>query len=54
MIPPDEDHDAETDIVVPRIYDIDDAKAWLETNLNKAVCNVNNMAMRGGAGEPEE
>ena len=54
LIPPDEDHDAETDIVVPRIYDIDDAKAWLETNLNKAVCNVNNMAMRGGAGEPEE
>lgn len=53
LIPPDEDHNVETDIVVPRIYDIEEAKRWLEQNLNAAVCNVNNHAQGGGSGEPD-
>lgn len=53
LIPPDEDYNSEADIVVPRIYDIEDAKRWLENNLNNAVNNVNNIAQGGGSGEPD-
>lgn len=35
-IPPDEDFDSSTDIVLPRIYDMDEAKYWLEHKFAKS------------------
>ena len=47
-IPQDEDYNSEADIVIPRIYDIDEAKLWMENNLDKAIANVNELAEQGG------
>lgn len=46
-IPKDEDYNSEADIVIPRIYNIDEAKYWLNENLDKAIANVNELAERG-------
>lgn len=35
-IPPDEDFDSSTDIVLPRIYDMEEAKYWLEHKFTKS------------------
>ncbi len=39
-IPPDEDHDADYDIVVPRIYTIEDARKWLNEDFNEMMDNM--------------
>lgn len=43
MIPDDPDHDKALDIVVPRIYDIDQAKHWLENDFMKKLKLLNGV-----------
>lgn len=40
-IPEDEDHDSSKDIVIPRIYNLDDAKKWAEEKLPIIIDNIN-------------
>lgn len=40
LIPSDEEYDTEKDIVVPRIYDMDEAKKWIESKMMGFVSNI--------------
>jgi len=50
LIPPDEDYDPKNDIIIPRIYELDEAKNWLENTFNAAVTGGINTK---GEGESE-
>lgn len=54
LIPPDEDYDPKNDIVIPRIYELNEAKHWLEHTFNASVTGGINAEPSGeweGEGE---
>lgn len=54
LIPPDEDYDPKNDIIIPRIYELDKAKSWLEHTFVATVTGGINAEPSGeGEGEGE-
>ena len=51
LIPPDEDHDSSLDIVVPRIYEIEDAKRYIQNVLCRNSWEISKIVASGNGEE---